>query len=138
MNKDVIDRVIELAIQIQQIPSPTFQEQKRAKYVEGLFLAENLKHVCIDETGNVFACLVGTGQKKPLIVSAHLDTVFPLETDLRVTRGAELIHGPGLGDNSLGVAALFGLLWALREQGSQLPGDIWFIANVGEEGLGNL
>jgi len=138
VNKDVINRLIDLAVQIQQVPSPTFQEQKRAKYVEGLFLAENLKDVCIDETGNVLACLVGAGKKKPLIVSAHLDTVFPLETDLRVTRGAELIHGPGLGDNSLGVASLFGLLWALQEQGIQLPGDIWFIANVGEEGLGNL
>jgi tripeptide aminopeptidase len=138
VNKDVINRVIELAIQIQQIPSPTFQEQKRAKVVESLFLAETLKDVCIDEAGNVIACLVGNGKKKPLIVSAHLDTVFPLDTDLHVTRGAELIHGPGLGDNSLGVASLFGLLWALREQGSQLPGDVWFIANVGEEGLGNL
>jgi acetylornithine deacetylase/succinyl-diaminopimelate desuccinylase-like protein len=138
VNNDVINRVIELAVQIQQIPSPTFQEQNRAKFVESLFLAENLKDVCIDETGNVFAHLVGRGSRKPLIVSAHLDTVFPLETDLRVTRGSELIHGPGLGDNSLGVASLFGLLWALREQRIQLPGDIWFIANVGEEGLGNL
>jgi acetylornithine deacetylase/succinyl-diaminopimelate desuccinylase-like protein len=71
-------------------------------------------------------------------VSAHLDTVFPAETNLRVTRGSDLIHGPGLGDNSLGVAALFGLIWSLRERAIRLRGDIWFVANVCEEGLGDL
>jgi acetylornithine deacetylase/succinyl-diaminopimelate desuccinylase-like protein len=92
----------------------------------------------MDETGNVFARLIGKGEGKPLIVSAHLDTVFPGETDLRVTRGSELIHGPGLGDNSLGVATLFGLLWSLRKQNTQPRGDVWFVANIGEEGLGDL
>jgi len=67
-----------------------------------------------------------------------MDTVFPLETDLRITRGPKLIHGPGLGDNSLGVAALFGVLWSLRERKISLRGDMWLVANVGEEGLGNL
>lgn len=138
MNNNVVKRVIELAIQIQQIPAPTFQEKKRAEFVQGLFLTEGLKDVCIDQTGNVFARLMGKGQGKPLIVSAHLDTVFPGETDLRVTRGTELIHGPGLGDNSLGVAALFGLIWSLRERNIQPRGDIWFVANIGEEGLGDL
>jgi tripeptide aminopeptidase len=138
VNNDVVNRMIELAIQIQQIPAPTFQEQKRAEFVQGLFLAERLNDVCIDETGNVFARLSGKGEGKPLIVSAHLDTVFPGETDLRVTRGSELIHGPGLGDNSLGVATLFGLLWSLRERNIQPRGDIWFVANIGEEGLGDL
>lgn len=138
MNNDVVNRVIELAIQIQQIPAPTFEEQKRAEFVQGLFMAENLKDVCIDKTGNVFARLKGNGSENPLVVSAHLDTVFSMEANLHVTRGSELIHGPGLGDNSLGVAALFGLLWSLRERGIQTGGDVWFVANVGEEGLGDL
>jgi acetylornithine deacetylase/succinyl-diaminopimelate desuccinylase-like protein len=135
---DFVSRVVERAIQIQQIPAPTFQEQSRAKFVHDLFLAEALDDLCIDETGNVFARWPGKGTEKPLIVSAHLDTVFPLETTLRVSRGSNLIHGPGLGDNSLGVAALFGLLWSLRDQGFQPRGDIWFVANVCEEGLGDL
>jgi tripeptide aminopeptidase len=138
VNNDVVNRVIELAIQIQQIPAPTFEEQKRAEFVQGLFQAEELNNVCIDETGNVFARLIGKGEGKPLIVSAHLDTVFPGGTDLRVTRGSELIHGPGLGDNSLGVATLFGLLWSLHERNIQPCGDLWFVANIGEEGLGDL
>jgi tripeptide aminopeptidase len=138
VTNDVINRVIELAIQIQQIPAPTFHEQKRAEFVRGLFLAERLNDICTDETGNVFARLRGKGEEKPLVVTAHLDTVFPIDTDLQVTRGSELIHGPGLGDNSLGVASLFGLLWSLQEREIQLRGDVWFVANVGEEGLGDL
>jgi len=135
---DFVNRVVERAIQIQQIPAPTFQEQKRAELVRDLFAAERLDDICIDEAGNVFGRWVGDGLQKPLIVSAHLDTVFPIETNLRVSRGSDLIHGPGLGDNSLGVAALFGLLWSLRERGIQPRGDIWFVANVCEEGLGDL
>jgi tripeptide aminopeptidase len=135
---DLVNRVVERAIQIQQIPAPTFQEQKRAEIVRDFFAVEKLEDICIDETGNVLARCPGQGEGKPLIVSAHLDTVFPIETNLRVSRGSDLIHGPGLGDNSLGVAALFGLLWSLRERGIQLGGDIWFVANVGEEGLGDL
>lgn len=142
------DRVIDLAIQIQQIPAPTFAEMKRAEFVRELFTKEQLDDVWIDEVGNVYARMAGKGTGKPLIVSAHLDTVFPAETDLRITRHPNLIHGPGLGDNSLGTAALFGLLWALRGDSLSPPaplpvgegssGDIWFVANVGEEGLGDL
>ena len=138
MNNDIVNRVIELAIQIQQIPAPTFREQKRAEFIRDLFLAEGLSDACLDEAGNAFARLPGKGTGKPLVVSAHLDTVFPVETDLRVTRGSELIHGPGLGDNSLGVASLFGLLWSLQRQENKQVGDIWFVANIGEEGLGDL
>lgn len=136
--KEFVNRVVERAIEIQQIPAPTFQEQKRAEFVRDLFVAEGLDDICIDDAGNVFGRWPGKGAERPLIVSAHLDTVFPMETNLRVSRGSDLIHGPGLGDNSLGVAALFGLLWLLRERQLQLRGDIWFVANVCEEGLGDL
>jgi acetylornithine deacetylase/succinyl-diaminopimelate desuccinylase-like protein len=135
---ELVNRVVERAIQIQQIPAPTFQEQKRAEFVQDAFVAEGLEEICIDQTGNVFARLKGDGSQKPLVVSAHLDTVFPADTNLRVTRGSDLIHGPGLGDNSLGVAALFGLIWSLQERDIQPRGDIWFVANVCEEGLGDL
>lgn len=135
---DFVNRIVELAIQIQQIPAPTFREEKRAEFIRQLFTEEQLQDICVDETGNVLARLPGKEARKPLIVSAHMDTVFPAETDLSVKRGSELIHGPGLGDNSLGVAALFGLLWSLREREIPLGGDVWFVANVCEEGLGDL
>lgn len=135
---NIVNRVVELAIQIQQIPAPTFHEEKRAEFIQQQFENEQLQDICKDSTGNVYGCLPGSEGKRPLIVSAHMDTVFPLETDLRVTRGKELVHGPGIGDNSLGVATLFGMLWSLREQEISYRGDIWFVANVCEEGLGNL
>jgi tripeptide aminopeptidase len=135
---ELIDRVIELAIQIQQIPAPTFHEEKRAEFIYKLLLNEKLQDVCMDKIGNILARFPGNKKEKPLIISAHMDTVFPLETNLRVSRAQELIHGPGLGDNSLGVAALFGLIWSLQEWENPARGDIWFVANVGEEGLGDL
>ncbi len=140
--KNIAERVIERAIEIQQIPAPTFDEKQRGEFVRDLFAEEGLQDVSVDEVGNIYArWTVDEGQlqgEKPLIVSAHLDTVFPRETNLEVKREGEKIFGPGLGDNSLGVAALFGLLWSLRERKFESPGDIWFVANVAEEGLGDL
>lgn len=139
---DLVNRIIELAIQIQQIPAPTFEERKRAEFVCKLFTKEGLEDIAIDEAGNAYARWKAAGQPsrnpRPLIVSAHLDTVFPAGTDLSIKRPAGQIYGPGLGDNSLGVAALFGLLWILRERGFEPAGDLWLVANVCEEGLGDL
>lgn len=147
---NTIDRIIEMAIQIQQIPAPTLHEEKRGEFVQKLFMDEGLQDVTIDDAGNVYGLLpkvqgdapsLSKGQKtkvNPLIISAHLDTVFPLEMDLSVTREDNKIYGIGIGDNSLGVAALFGLIWMLRERQIELGGDIWFVANTCEEGLGDL
>lgn len=143
------ERVIELAIQIQQIPAPTFAEGSRAEFARGLFEREGLEDVVVDGVGNVYGRFQVSSSKlnvKPLIVSAHLDTVFPIETDLQVRREVGKIFGPAIGDNSLGVAALFGLLWGVRERRfvsvgtplSAISSDIWFVANVCEEGLGDL
>lgn len=125
-------------MKIQQIPAPTFQEGKRAELIRNMFAESGLHKVGIDEVGNVLGCSPGSGTEKPLIVSAHMDTVFPADTDLRLKQTLEQVHAPGIGDNSLGVASLFGLLWSLRERALSLPGDVWFVANVCEEGLGDL
>ena len=93
----------------------------------------------MDSLGNIFARLPGKQKKaKPLIVSAHLDTVCPNSINLQAKQEAGRIVAPGIGDNSLGVAALFGILWSLRERNIELTHDVWFVANVGEEGLGDL
>ena len=135
---DFVNRLLELAIQIQQIAAPTFEEKQRAEFVRERFVQEGLKDVSMDSVDNVYARLPGVKNSKPLIVSAHMDTVFPLGTSLHMTREEDRIYGPGIGDNSLGVAALFGLLWMLRERKIQLQNDVWFVANVCEEGLGDL
>ena len=144
---ELISRLIDLAIAIQQIPAPTFHEAHRAEFIRSRFAGEGLADVEVDATGNVYARLPGSGREQPLVVSAHLDTVFPSSVDLHFehesepragTGTASRILGPGIGDNSLGVAALSGLVWALRQRGLSLPGDLWLVANTGEEGLGNL
>jgi acetylornithine deacetylase/succinyl-diaminopimelate desuccinylase-like protein len=131
-------QVLDLLIQVQQIPSPTFEEAARAAFIRDRFIDENLKDVQIDSSGNVYGRLPGDNLTPPIVVTAHSDTVFPLDTDLTISHQSGKIHGPGIGDNSLGVAGLFGLLWQLRQSETTLPGDLWLVANVCEEGLGDL
>jgi acetylornithine deacetylase/succinyl-diaminopimelate desuccinylase-like protein len=96
-----------------------------------------LQDVEIDALGNVYARRPG-GPEKPTLVTAHTDTVFPKTTDLTVRKEGDRVYGPGLGDNSLGVAGLFALVEALNASQTKTPGDLWLAANVGEEGLGDL
>ncbi|MBN1536672.1 MAG: M20/M25/M40 family metallo-hydrolase [Anaerolineales bacterium] len=137
MNNRFPEKVLDLAIQIQQIPAPTFNEQSRAAFVHQRFQLEGLQTE-IDEVGNVYACLPGRGEASPVVVVAHMDTVFPETVDLTVTRYPDRICAPGIGDNSLGVAGLFGLIWRTRQNHGEFPGDIWLVADVCEEGLGDL
>ncbi len=135
---------LNLAEQIQQIPAHTFEENRRAEFIRKCFVDLGAKDVFMDECGNVYTRIKGRGEKQPVIVSAHLDTVFPTGTELTLSRTQEKISGPGIGDNSLGVAGLFGLYWALIGSNTDpstkpsLAGDLWLVANVCEEGLGNL
>ena len=138
MTTEIIDRVVNLAVQIQQIPAPTFHEGKRAAFVHDLFMSEGLSDVEMDDVGNVYARIPGGDESPGIIVSAHLDTVFPAKTDLSVVRKHDRIVAPGIGDNSLAIASLFGLWWMIGDRNLQIDGDVWLVANVGEEGLGDL
>jgi acetylornithine deacetylase/succinyl-diaminopimelate desuccinylase-like protein len=136
---DRLDEVIEQIIAIQQIPAPTFDEERRARYLETCFGQLGLEDVSRDRLNNVYACSPGAGSgRPPLVISAHLDTVFPLETDLTIRRDGSLVYGPGIGDNSTGLAGLLLTARALHEHQFDHAADIYFIANVGEEGLGDL
>jgi len=134
----IVERVLDLIVEIQQIAAPTFEEAQRAKFLFERLKKEGLKDVSQDKLGNVFARHPGASSDHPLIVSAHIDTVFPLNTDLSIRRTSNRIKGAGVGDNATGVAALFGLLWSLEDAKVRLPHDLWLVANVGEEALGNL
>jgi acetylornithine deacetylase/succinyl-diaminopimelate desuccinylase-like protein len=138
MDRTILTRILDLAITLQQIPAPTLAETERAVYLHERFRVEGLCDVERDGLDNVYGRLPGMGSSPPLVISAHSDTVFQMDTDLRLIRDDDRIAAPGIGDNSLGLAGLMGLVWALRERGIQLPGDLWLVANVGEEGLGNL
>jgi tripeptide aminopeptidase len=137
VNFPLSERVLDLACEIQQIPAPTFAESDRAAFVRERFAAEDLADVEQDDLGNVFARRPGRNpDSRPVLVTAHLDTVFPAGTPLTLVREADRITGPGIGDNSLGVAGLFGLQWLLGAD--VMPADLYLAANVGEEGLGDL
>lgn len=140
LDPSIINRTLELARSIQQIPAPPFGESRRAAFIYEAFVNENLCNATVDEVGNVLACIPGDPDRLPVIVSAHMDTVFPSGTPLTYELQPGRVSAPGIGDNSLGVASLFGLLWSLRfaSNGRQLPANVWLVANVGEEGLGNL
>jgi acetylornithine deacetylase/succinyl-diaminopimelate desuccinylase-like protein len=135
---EIIDRLLRLAVEIQQIPAPTFGERRRAEFIRRLFSKEKLRDVSVDSLNNVYGRLPGRVHGRPLVVSAHLDTVLTPEAATKQITEDDRIHGPGIGDNSLGVAALLGLLWMLRDRNAQLEADLWFAADSCEEGLGNL
>ncbi len=136
---DIADWVIEQAITIQQIPAPTFDESARARHVTACFEVLGLQSIRTDDVLNVYGYLPGKDETAPaLMVMAHTDTVFPAKTDLSVKRSKRLIHGPGLGDNSIGVAGMLGFARMLQQQDIQPACGIWFVATSREEGLGDL
>jgi tripeptide aminopeptidase len=135
-NQTVIDMIHHTKV-IQQIPSPTFFEKKRAEYISSQFKKIGLLEIQTDPTGNVLGKIRGSGLK-PLIISAHLDSVFSMETKLEQFSTEQSITGPGIGDNALGLAGLLTLSKLILESKHLPLGDIWFIANTCEEGLGNL
>ncbi len=133
------EQLADLCIQVQQIPAPTGAEAMRANWVQKQFTKLKLADVSQDAVYNVYARVPGAKSSPALLVSAHTDTVFTANTDLTVRAEPEngRLYGPGIGDNSAGVAALL----ALAEMLSTLPAppvDIWLLANTGEEGLGDL
>lgn len=126
------------AIEIQQVPAPTFAERPRSVLVSQRMQALGLHDVEIDELGNVYGRRPGIAERPALLISAHLDTVFPADTDLSIRYEGERVYGPGIGDNSVGVAGLLRLAEIYQRFDLPTQGDIWFVANVGEEGLGDL
>lgn len=144
INEHFSTAVLELACTLQSIPAPTFQETRRAQFLEERFKKLGLHDVSVDAAGNVLARLPGTPGApanklaRPLVISAHMDTVHPIQTTLSIQRLEDRFIGHGIGDNALGLAALVSMAQLLIEKGVALPGDVWFVANVQEEGLGNL
>jgi len=132
------ESVLNEAIAVQQIAAPTFAEHRRAEYVaERLRALPGVRDVATDKLDNVYARLPGDDPNVPaVLVTAHTDTVFDTETDLTVRRLPDRVMGPGLGDNSLGVAAMLALPSLLSDQPHRA--DLWLVANSREEGLGDL
>jgi len=129
---------IDEQIRICEIPAPPFHEEARGKELERLFKQEGLENVRIDKAGNVIGVRPGASPHPNLVFQAHLDTVFPEGTDVKVTRDGTVLKGPGIGDDCRGLVVVLGIIKALNEAKVKTPGTITFVADVGEEGLGDL
>jgi tripeptide aminopeptidase len=132
------DRVIREIIAINEVAAPPFKESERAKLFAQMLRESGLEAVEIDPEGNVLGLRKGTGSGPLVAIAAHLDTVFPEGTDVRVKREGNRLLGPGVGDNSRSLAVLLAIIRALDEAKVQTTSDILFIGNVGEEGPGDL
>jgi len=132
-------RTFEEQKRITEIPSPPYKEKVRAEYYLKRMQELGFKDAAIDGEGNVIALRKGSGGGRPkLVVSAHLDTVFPEGTDVTVKEKDGVIVAPGIGDDSRGLAALLSLIKSMNANGIATVGDIMFVGTVGEEELGNL
>ena len=130
----VIDRQIELTL----IPAPTYHEQKKAERMLEMFKEEGLSDCHIDEYGNCVGIRKGTGGGKTTLVEGHMDTVFALDTELKIVREDGFIKCPGIVDDTRGCAAVLSTIRALNAAGIQTKGDIHFVGTVQEEGTGAL
>ena len=130
----VIDRQIELTL----IPAPTYHEQKKAERMLEMFKEEGLSDCHIDEYGNCVGIRKGTGGGKTTLVEGHMDTVFALDTELKIVREDGFTKCPGIVDDTRGCAAVLSTIRALNAAGIQTKGDIHFVGTVQEEGTGAL
>jgi tripeptide aminopeptidase len=120
------------------IEAPPFQEQRRAEDFRNRLVALGFANATIDKEGNVIAVRPGKGDGPKLVVAAHLDTVFPAGTDVNAKEKEGKVYAPGIGDDTRGLAELLSMIRALNAAPIKSIGDIWFVATVGEEGLGDL
>jgi len=125
-------------IRICEIPAPPFKERERGRYFAARFAELGLADVHTDSEGNVIGFYRGESEEPLLVMSAHLDTVFPEETDVKVRRVGSRLCAPGIADDAAGLAALVGLIQTLNSAEIRLRGEIAFVATVGEEGEGDL
>ena len=121
-----------------ETPAPPFQEMARGELLRRAFGQLGLQNVRADREGNVLGDRPGLAASPRLVVAAHLDTVFPPETKVTVTHRGGTLTGPGIGDNCRGLAVLVAVVRAMRAAQVRTTGPITFVANVGEEGLGDL
>src|SRR5689334_2400965 len=132
-------RALEEQKRITEIPAPPFKEKVRAEYFLKRMQELGFKDASIDAEGNVIALRKGTAGGRPkLVLSAHLDTVFPEDVEIAVKEKDGVINAPGIGDDSRGLAALLSLVKTMNENGITTVGDLLVVATVGEEELGNL
>jgi len=131
-------QTLKQAVTLSEIPAPAMTEEAKAKAYLELIKQAGIADARIDKEGNVVAIRKGAGAGPTIVVDAHIDTVFPVGTDIKVKVKDGIYYGPGLTDDTFGLATMLSMARALNDAKVQTLGDIVFLASVGEEGLGNL
>jgi acetylornithine deacetylase/succinyl-diaminopimelate desuccinylase-like protein len=131
-------QTIEDQIRICEVEAPPFKEARRGALYAQLLREAGLVNVRTDKIGNVLGERRGAVPRPHLVIAAHLDTVFPEGTNVRVKREGSTLRGPGIGDDCRGLAVVLAVARAMVNANIQTPGSITFVGNVGEEGLGDL
>jgi acetylornithine deacetylase/succinyl-diaminopimelate desuccinylase-like protein len=129
---------LEQQVALCEIPAPPFKESVRAAAFRDRLVALGVQHVRIDREGNVFGELRGVGPGPTVMLSGHLDTVFPEGTDVKVKREGTKFSGPGIGDDCRGLAVTLAAVRQIVTAKVPFTGRLLVVGTVGEEGPGNL
>ena len=130
--------IVESQIAISEIEAPTGDETRRGAWVANRFRSFGLRDVRLDSANNVIGRREGVADIAPVVICAHLDTVFPLGTPVSVRRSGTRLVGPGIGDNGRGLAAMLALAGVIDGVHVRTQAPVDFVATVGEEGTGDL
>jgi acetylornithine deacetylase/succinyl-diaminopimelate desuccinylase-like protein len=128
----------ELLVRLTEIPSPPFKEAARATEFAQLLRDSGSDSVWIDQEGNVIALKRGKDHSKRVVIDAHLDTVFPENTNVKVQAKGDTLKAPGISDDTRGLVMLLSILRSMNANQIQTESDVLFVGSVGEEGLGDL
>lgn len=133
-------RIVDDIVALTEIAAPPFKEKARGEAYLEKMRAAGLTDVEMDAEGNVTGLWRGTGPagQKLIVIAAHLDTVFPEGTPVKVRREGTKLFAPGIGDDTRSLAVLLGYVRAMKAAGVKAAKDILFVGNVGEEGPGDL
>lgn len=135
---DIEEKTNKNLIELTEIEAPPFKEEKRAKEFAKRLQLAGLENVWIDSIGNVIGFLKGSIGNKNIAINAHIDTVFPEGTDVRVQVKNDTLYAPGIGDDTRGLAMLLTIAETIKMNNIEPVNNIIFIGTVGEEGLGDL
>lgn len=138
LSETYVESIVELATRLSEVPAPTNDEAQRATAVREELERLGYEDVMEDELHNVTGRISGKDASHCLLLAGHIDTVFPRDVNLTVTREDDALYGPGIGDNTVSVASVAIISRALRDLGVVPAVDIVVTGNVGEEGLGDL
>ncbi|MFP4153314.1 MAG: M20/M25/M40 family metallo-hydrolase [Alkalispirochaeta sp.] len=136
--RDISEILLTNLVMVSEIPAPTFDERRRMEFLLDRFNEYDLQNTSTDEAGNALGILPGRGGERNILVVAHMDTVFPAKVDHTVSIEPDAVSGAGIGDDSLGLAAMITLPVLLKELGIELDSNIILMGSARSLGRGDI